>query len=117
MVAAALAAGGLLVAGCLGGGSSGSQQRSASAGRGVGQPVSTASCGDWRRASPAQRAVTVRQVRAFAGGPAGGEAGGRGAVLGAAQAYDVLQRECAAPYARGFKLYKLYTRAAAFSGR
>lgn len=107
-----------MAAACLGGGSSNSSKRTAGAAdRGVGRPVSTASCDDWRRASAAQRAVTVRALRAFAGGPAGGEAGGRGAVLGASQAYGLLQRECAAPYARGFKLYKLYTRAAAFSGR
>jgi hypothetical protein len=32
------------------------------------------------------------------------------------QAYDLLNSYCEADFARGFKLYKLYPRAAAFSG-
>ena len=32
-------------------------------------------------------------------------------------AYQVMQRWCVHHYARGFKLYKLYERAAAFTGQ
>jgi hypothetical protein len=32
------------------------------------------------------------------------------------QAYDLLQSYCEQPFAQGFKLYKLYQRAAAFKG-
>jgi hypothetical protein len=41
---------------------------------------------------------------------------GRGAVLGEKQAYDLLESACEAEFAQGFKLYKLYERAAAFAG-
>jgi hypothetical protein len=37
-------------------------------------------------------------------------------VLSDDRAYKLLQGYCAKPFARGFKLYKLYTRAAAFAG-
>jgi hypothetical protein len=56
----------------------------------------------------------VRQLRAFAGGPTGSPAG-RGNVLEDEQAYELLENWCGNDFARGFKLYKLYTRAAAFS--
>jgi hypothetical protein len=39
---------------------------------------------------------------------------GRGAVLEDERAYDLLQGYCSAEFAESFKLYKLYTRAAAF---
>ena len=45
-----------------------------------------------------------------------GSPAGRGGVLDDDKAYDVLQTECGPDYARGFKLYKLYTRAAALTG-
>ena len=38
-------------------------------------------------------------------------------VLDDERAYKLLQSYCAKPFARGFKLYKLYTRAAAFIGQ
>jgi hypothetical protein len=56
----------------------------------------------------------VRQLRAFAGGPTGESPGQRGATLDDDLAYRLLENNCSKDYARGFKLYKLYTRAAAF---
>jgi hypothetical protein len=41
---------------------------------------------------------------------------GRGSVLDDKDAYNLFDRYCANQFARGFKLYKLYERAAAFSG-
>ena len=40
----------------------------------------------------------------------------RGPVLDNDRAYKLLQNYCGKYFARGFKLYKLYTRAAAFVG-
>ena len=56
----------------------------------------------------------MRQLRDFAGGPTGSPAG-HGNVLSDKRAYELLENWCANDFARGFKLYKLYTRAAAFS--
>jgi hypothetical protein len=59
----------------------------------------------------------VIKLREFAGGPVGSSAGiQNGPVLDDDSAYRLLQNYCAKPFARGFKLYKLYTRAAAFIG-
>ena len=58
---------------------------------------------------------TIHDLKEFAGGPVGT---GRlhGNVLDDEDAYRVLQGWCKNSFARGFKLYKLYVRAAAFSG-
>ena len=47
----------------------------------------------------------------------GGEGGARGRTLDDKQAYDLFDRACKQQLAKGFKLYKLYSRAAAFSQR
>jgi hypothetical protein len=73
-------------------------------------------CTDWKRASLMQRYGTIKEIRDFAGGPVGSEPGGHGATLPDDKAYKLFERSCAHYYARGFKLYKLYTRAAAFGG-
>lgn len=41
---------------------------------------------------------------------------GSGSVLDDKQAYDLFDNYCKNDFARGFKLYKLYERAAAFAG-
>jgi hypothetical protein len=59
----------------------------------------------------------VVALRNFAGGPVGSSAGiQKGPVLDDQRAYKVLQSYCRNFFARGFKLYKLYERAAAFVG-
>ena len=79
--------------------------------------VRTADCRDWKKGTLAQRRSTVVALREFAGGPVGSsEALKRGPVLDDARAYKVLKSYCANSFARGFKLYKLYERAAAFVG-
>jgi hypothetical protein len=79
-------------------------------------PLRAVDCADWRRAGPTERAGTVRQLRRFAGGPVGSPAG-HGAVLDDDKAYDLFEHYCAHDFARHFRLYKLYTRAASFGGR
>src|SRR5258705_4217828 len=87
----------------------------------VGQPISLADCNDWNQANTEQRLGTIKQLKDFAGGPVVGNSAsapsGRGSVLDDKQAYELFNRYCAADFARGFKLYKLYERAAAFTGQ
>jgi hypothetical protein len=108
-----------LLGGC--GGSSGSngskQEREADVlAPGVGS-VRSADCRDWKKGKVPQRRSTVVALRKFAGGPVGSSSGiKKGPVLDDGRAYRVLQSYCAKYFARGFKLYKLYERAAAFVG-
>jgi hypothetical protein len=56
-------------------------------------------------------------LRNFAGGPIGSSRTlQHGRVLGDTQAYRLLESYCANYVARGFQLYKIYERAAAFLG-
>jgi hypothetical protein len=84
----------------------------------VGESIRLDNCADWRKATVAQRHTTVVALRRFAGGPVGSSAGiQNGPVLSDDRAYKLFQGYCANAFARGFKLYKLYTHAAAFAGR
>ena len=84
---------------------------------GVGESIRLDNCTDWQRASIEERRTTVAQLRKFAGGPVGSSAGiQNGPVLSDGRAYKLFQSYCAKAFARGFKLYKLYTHAAAFVG-
>jgi hypothetical protein len=84
--------------------------------REAGVPVRLADCTHWRDADPRERRALVRAVRDFAGGPSGSP-GGRGATLPDSKAYTLFDSYCENRFARGFKLYKLYTRAASFGAR
>ena len=85
------------------------------AGASIGGSIRDANCRGWRAAGPSERRNTVHDITAFAGGPAG-ENPGTGATLPDDKAYGLFEHACRNDYARGFKLYKLYTRAAAFGG-
>jgi hypothetical protein len=105
-----------LLGGC-GGSSSAENQPFPTTGAGVGISLRTANCSDWQRGTVEARRRTVVLLRGFAGGPIGSSKGiQRGPVLDDTRAYKVLQSYCANYFARGFKLYKLYERAAAFLG-
>jgi hypothetical protein len=87
----------------------------------VGASINLADCNDWKQASVEERLGTIRQLKNFGGGEVvGGEgttpAAGTGAVLDDKKAYQLLDHTCDVSFAQGFKLYKLYERAAAFSG-
>jgi hypothetical protein len=101
------------LAGC--GDDDGSAQRSLQ-GPQLDDPINLADCRDWNQGSVDEKLGTVRAIREFLGGPVPGT-GGRGATLDEDQAYDLFQGWCENEFARGFKLYKLYARAAAFSGQ
>jgi hypothetical protein len=111
----------MLAAGASGCGSSSSQPPGVGAGPNVGASINLADCHDWNQATTEERLGTLTQLKNFAGGPVlGGTTsepeGNTGAVLDDKKAYDLLNRACEPTYARGFKLYKLYQRAAAFGG-
>jgi hypothetical protein len=104
-----------LLGGC-GASSSSKEQPEALPTPGVGS-VRSADCTNWKRGKVEQRRSTVVQLRKFAGGPVGSSAGiQRGPVLDDGRAYRILQSYCKKYFARGFKLYKLYERAAAYVG-
>ena len=109
---AALAFVGALVASGCGGSNSGAAPQAQ--GPDLGVPIRLADCTDWKRADVSQRLGTVRELRDFAGGPVG-QAPAHGNVLDDKTAYKLFQNYCANFFARGFKLYKLYERAAAFT--
>ena len=111
-VAAAILAAAAL-SGCLGDESAGESQP---AGARIGVPIRTADCGDWRKATPRERAGTIDDIEAFAGGP-GGPPGAHGTTLPDDDAYRLFESYCRTRFARGFTLYRLYTRAAGFSRR
>jgi hypothetical protein len=113
--AAALLCAAALLAGC--GGAGGSKSHVSLPPLGVGASIRTDDCSDWKRGTVDQRRGTVVQLRQFAGGAVGSSAGiQNGPVLDDERAYRLLQSYCANYFARGFKLYKLYERAAAFLG-
>jgi len=117
-VLGALLAATVALAGC-GGGSS--TQPQVGVGPNVGQPISLADCNDWEQANVEQRLGTIKELKGFASGPIIGNnassPSGTGSVLDDKDAYDLFNRWCEQSFARGFKLYKLYERAAAFGGR
>ena len=112
---AALALAALGLAGCMGG-SAEEGQPSLDSGARIGAPTQLVKCAEWNDADVRERYGTIEAIREFAGGPTGSP-GGSGATLEDDDAYELFERWCAEPYARGFRLYKLYTRAAAFGAR
>lgn len=104
-----------MLGGCGGGGGGEPQARPLHQGN-----LELADCTDWRAGSVLDRRATVVAIRGFYSSRIGsGQAGtptARGAVLDNQRAYDLFQGWCARSYAAGFKLYKLYGRAAAFVG-
>jgi hypothetical protein len=108
-LAAAVLAAALAVGGC----GEGDGPAAQAGGAGLGPQVRLADCEGWRDADVRERYDTIEALRQFAGDRTGSP-GGHGATLDDEVAYDLLERSCKPPYARKFKLYKLYTRAAAF---
>lgn len=106
-LAVALAALALLAAGCGGG------EKEQPAGSTVtvvhddlGVDVRLADCTDWSRGDRGARLGTIHEIATALPGAA---------QLTDDQAYSLFENSCAERYATAFKLYKLYTRAAAFT--
>jgi hypothetical protein len=84
----------------------------------LGVDVRLADCQDWLRGDETARRGTIQEITGFAGGQVGSTPGNpNGAVLTENQAYALFERWCGQDFAGAFKLYKLYTRAAAFTPR
>jgi hypothetical protein len=79
----------------------------------AGKALQSARCAQWRVGTRAERAGVVATLANVVGGPT---PYGRASTLPAPVAHRLFDRACARPYARGFLLYELYTRAAAFYG-
>jgi len=103
-----------LLSGC--GGSEDSDAADTAAGKASLGPIDLADCTDWDQASEEARRRSIDEIARFAGGPVAATGGGQGALLSAEEAYQLFENTCANEYARGFKLYKLYSRGAAFGG-
>ncbi len=83
----------------------------------VGESARSDTCEQWQQGTVAERQGTLIRLRKFAGSPVGSSQGlENGHVLTDAEAYKLFQSFCSKHFARGFKLYKLYERAAAFVG-
>jgi hypothetical protein len=98
---ALIAATALLVAGCGG---------QASPPEPFGVALQVADCQDWRDASPQQRQSAIDQLERTVAGPRK-----EGNTLYDDVAYDTLEARCKPEFARGFLLYQIYIRAAAFT--
>jgi hypothetical protein len=71
--------------------------------------LQTATCADWKAASPQARQSAVDRLELVVRGP-----NDVGKTLPDDLAYSTLDARCKADFARGFLLYELYIRAAAF---
>jgi hypothetical protein len=77
----------------------------------AGSVAQLAQCSDWNRGTRPERLATIADIRAQVN-----QAGADGPTpdLTDAGAYALFERACSRDYARGFRLYKLYLRAASF---
>ncbi len=78
----------------------------------AGSAAPLAQCRDWRQGTAAERRATVENIRESLAPQDAPPA--PAATLSDEEAYEVLENACANDFARGFRLYKLYARAAAF---
>jgi len=83
----------------------------------VGESARSDTCAQWKAGTVKQRDGALIRLRKFAGSPVGSSSALQyGHVLSDERAYRLFQSFCAHHFARAFKLYKLYERAAAFVG-
>ena len=75
-----------------------------------GVALQVADCNDWRASSPQERQSAIDQLEEAVSGPRGD-----GNTLPDDAAYNTLDARCKPDFARGFLLYQLYIRAAAFA--
>jgi hypothetical protein len=89
----------------------------ASAGVDVGESARSDTCAQWEKGTVQQRHGALKRLRKFATSPIGSSKDRRyGPTLSEPRAYRLFDSLCAKHFARAFKLYKLYERAAAFIG-
>jgi len=104
---------GVIVAFSASGSDSSASKESAGVGQvRAGSVASLAQCNDWVAGTEEQRLATVDDIDAQLN-----QSGADGPTpdLPSDEAYALFERACAEDYAAGFRLYKLYARAGAFS--
>lgn len=103
----------LVLGGCGGGQSDNGDEVAGVGDVRAGSVASLAQCSDWSAGNEDQRWATIADIQAQLD-----QAGADGPTpeLPDDDAYDLFERACANDYAAGFRLYKVYSRAAAFSG-
>lgn len=77
-----------------------------------GSSAALAQCRDWNAGTEAEKRATIADIRSFLT-PQSQERSGTS--LSDARAYRLFEHSCSVDWAQGFKLYKLYARAAAFA--
>lgn len=83
----------------------------------VGESARSDTCAQWERGTVQQRHGALKRLRKFATSPIGSSNVRKyGPTLSESRAYRLFDSLCAKHFARAFKLYKLYERAAAFLG-
>lgn len=100
-----------LLVGCGGGAKDSGEPSEVGAVR-AGSAAPLAQCRDWVKGSREQRLATIHDIREQLNQTGSGEPTSD---LDDERAYAVLQRACRHDFAAGFRLYKLYARAAAFA--
>jgi hypothetical protein len=81
-------------------------------------PLATFNCGQWTAARADIRQTVLDELHGFYGGPVSGKRRTQayGTVLSDAEATRLFNAYCSRSFAGNFTLYKLYARAAAFTG-
>jgi hypothetical protein len=81
-------------------------------------PLATFNCGQWTVARADIRQTVLDELHGFYGGPVSGKRRTQayGTVLSDVEARRLFNSYCSRSYAGNFTLYKLYARAAAFTG-
>lgn len=83
----------------------------------VGESARSDTCEQWQKGTVQQRHGALKRLRKFATSPIGSSKDRKyGPTLSESRAYRLFDNLCAKHFARAFKLYKLYDRAAAFLG-
>jgi hypothetical protein len=77
-----------------------------------GSAAPLAQCRDWNAGTEAEKQATIADIRSFVTPQSQEESG---TSLSDQRAYQLFERSCSVEFAEGFKLYKLYVRAAAFA--
>ena len=96
------------------GGGDAAEEEARQEGAQLSQSINLADCTDWNEGSVEGRLGTIREIREFLGTQVPGT-GRSASSLDDEQAYDLFDGWCENEFARGFRLYKLYARAQAFS--
>jgi hypothetical protein len=106
----------VLIAGALvgcGGSAAGQGPSTQAVGEAVGGSVAAlAQCRDWNAGTEAEKQATIADIRSSLTPQSQAESG---TALSDARAYELFEHSCTEEWAQGFKLYKLYARAAAFA--